>query len=130
MAELAENPGRIDTRTRKRQFTRRLREPHGLNRYAIELVTDDFSLADLGGGIMSKGSLMDSIRSGRLRFDVIETIERSVRLYGPTAIVTGRTEMRGRFDQTAFAAQSRYTHVYVERDGKFYLAAAQGTPIV
>ena len=93
------------------------------------LLTDDFSLADLRGGLMSKASLTSSIRSGRLCFDVIETIERSVRLYGPTAIVTGRTEMRGRFDQTAFAAQSRYTHVYIERDGEFYLAAAQGTSI-
>lgn len=39
MAELADNPGRIDTPTRKRQFTRRLRERHGLNRYAIDLDT-------------------------------------------------------------------------------------------
>ncbi len=93
------------------------------------LLTDDFSLADLSGGLMSKASLTDSIRSGRLRFDAIETVERSVRLCGPTAIVTGRTEMRGCFDQTAFVGQSRYTHVYVERDEKFYLAAAQGTSI-
>jgi catechol 2,3-dioxygenase-like lactoylglutathione lyase family enzyme len=93
------------------------------------LLTDDFSLADLSGGLMSKVSLADSIRSGKLRFEAIEAVETSVRFHGPTAIVTGRTEMRGRFDQTAFVAQSRYTHVYVERDGKFYLAAAQGTSI-
>jgi Domain of unknown function (DUF4440) len=94
-----------------------------------ELLTDDFSLADLSGGLMSKSALIDAIRSGRLRFELIEPLEAAVRFYGPTAIVSGRTQMRGRFEETLFVAQSRYTHIYIERDRKFCLAAAQGTPI-
>ncbi|MFB3922008.1 MAG: nuclear transport factor 2 family protein [Terriglobia bacterium] len=94
------------------------------------LLAEDFSLADLSGGILSKAALTDAVRSGKLRFESIEPVEAVVRFYGPTAVVTGRTQMRGRFDQTPFFAHSRYTHVYVEREGKLYLAAAQGTPIV
>ena len=93
------------------------------------LLEDDFTLADLRGGLIPKAALMQAVGSGQLHFDVIKPVEAAVRFYGPTAIVTGRTEMHGSLAQTAFSAASRYTHVYVEREGKLYLAAAQGTPI-
>ena len=94
-----------------------------------DLLTDDFTLADLGGGLMSKGELTEAVRLRRLQFEAIEHVESVVRFHGPTAIVTGRTQLRGSFDGTPFVAHSRYTHVYVEREGKLYLATAQGTPI-
>jgi hypothetical protein len=93
------------------------------------LLADDFSLADLSGGIMSKAALIEAVCSGKLRFEVIEPVEAAVRFYGPTAIVTGRTNMRSSFEQTQFVVQSRYTHVFVEREGRVCLVAAQGTPI-
>lgn len=93
------------------------------------ILAEDFSLADLGGGLMSKASLTQAVGSGKLRFEAIKPVEAAVRFYGRTAIVTGRTEMHGNFEQTPFAVQSRYTHVYVEQEGKLYFAAAQGTPI-
>jgi Domain of unknown function (DUF4440) len=93
------------------------------------LLADDFSLADLSGGLMSKAALIEAVFSGKLRFEAIEPVEAEVRFYGPAAIVTGRTEMRGSFEQTSFVVQSRYTHVFVEREGGVCLVAAQGTPI-
>ena len=93
------------------------------------LLADDFLLADLSGGIMSKAALIQAVGSGQIRFDAIEPVESVVRFYGSTAIVTGRTQMRGRFGETSFAVHSRYTHVYVEQERKLRLASAQGTPI-
>jgi hypothetical protein len=60
-----------------------------------KLLTEDFSLADLSGGLMSKAALIQAVGSGQLRLEAIEPVEATVRFYGPTAIVTGRTEMRG-----------------------------------
>ena len=93
------------------------------------LLARDFSLADLSGGLLSKAALVDAVRSGMLRFENIDLVESSVRLYGTTAVVTGRTRLRGRLEGNPFAAHSRYTHVYVEQEGNLHLAAAQGTPI-
>ncbi len=93
------------------------------------LLADDFLLADLSGGIMSKDALIHAVGSRQLRFDGIEPVEAVVRLYGSTAIATGRTHMRGRFGEASFTAHSRYTHVYVEQEGRLRLASAQGTPI-
>jgi len=51
------------------------------------------------------------------------------RRYGSTAIVSGRTEMRLRFEQSSATVKSRYTHVYVETRGHWTLVSAQGTQI-
>jgi hypothetical protein len=67
-----------------------------------------------------------------LVFQTIDPAEVRCRRYGATAVVTGRTRMAGRYAGAAFAAASRYTHVYVEQpgdDGAWRMVAAQGTPI-
>jgi len=94
------------------------------------LLCDDFSLVDLSGAILDRSSLLAIIESGQLRFEVIQQIESAVWFYQSIAVVTGRTEMSGRFGGTPFAAKSRYTHVYAEQEGRWQLAAAQGTPIL
>jgi hypothetical protein len=37
--------------------------------------------------------------------------------------------MEGRLGDTPFAASSRYTHVFVEEQGEWRMASAQGTSI-
>jgi hypothetical protein len=68
----------------------------------------------------------------RLTFDSIEPDAATwrVRFYGTTAIITGRTRMNGRLEGAPWSASSRYTHVYVEDQGAWRLASAQGTPII
>ncbi|MGE5326804.1 MAG: nuclear transport factor 2 family protein [Deltaproteobacteria bacterium] len=94
-----------------------------------KLLADDFTLADLRGNLVPKAALLEVVGSRQLRFDAIKPLEAAVRFYGSTAVVTGRTEMSGRFNQEAFRAHSRYTHIYFEREGRLCLVAAQGTPI-
>jgi ketosteroid isomerase-like protein len=100
--------------------------PEALDR----VLADDFVLIDvMRGAEVTKAALLAVIGSGQLRFEVIEPAEQRVRLYPATAVVTGRTRMSGRFGGALFAALSRYTHVYVEQQGRWRLVAAQGTPI-
>ena len=93
------------------------------------ILSEDFTLVALDGSLVSKPPFLEVVGSGQLRFEAIEPIEASVRFYLGTAVVVGRTQMRGRLGETAFAAASRYTHVYAERQGSALLVAAQGTPI-
>jgi hypothetical protein len=94
------------------------------------ILADDFVLIEvMGGSEVTKSSLLGAIESGQLKFEAIEPADMSVRVYQPTALVTGRTQMRARFGETPFAARSRYTHVYVEQQGRWRLVAAQGTQI-
>lgn len=95
-----------------------------------QILADDFVMIEvMGGSEVTKSSLLGAVESGRLKFEAVEPAEMRVRIYQTTALVTGRTQMSGRFDQTPFTARSRYTHVYVEQQGRWRMVAAQGTPI-
>jgi ketosteroid isomerase-like protein len=92
------------------------------------ILVDDFILIDvMSGSEITKPAFLAIIGSGQIKFESIEPAEHRVRLYQTTAIVTGRTQMKGRLGDTPFAANSRYTHVFVEQRGEWRLATAQGT---
>jgi ketosteroid isomerase-like protein len=97
------------------------------------VLADDFVLVGVNdGAVVPRAALLPLVGQGQLQFDAIEP-DRSevlVRRYGTTTIVVGRTEMRGSYDGAPFSARSRYTHVFVEDQGRWRLASAQGTPIV
>jgi ketosteroid isomerase-like protein len=94
------------------------------------ILTADFVLVDVMTGSEIPGSVLaDLVGSGQLVFEAIERIDSRVRTYGPAALVTGQTRMRGRYQDQGFSAHSRYTHVYVQGDTGWRLASAQGTPI-
>ena len=94
------------------------------------ILADDFLLIDvMRGSEVPKAALLEVLGAGQAKFAAIEPAESRVRRYGGTAVVTGRTQMHGRFGETPFAASSRYTHVYVEQQGRWRMVAAQGTQI-
>ena len=94
------------------------------------ILADDFVLIEvMGGSEISKSALLAALDSNQVKFQAIEPTENRVRLYHATAIVTGRTEMRGRLAGTSFGLSSRYTHVYVEQESEWRLVMAQGTQI-
>ena len=95
-----------------------------------QLLAGDFVLIDvMRGAEITKAQLLTAVGSGQVKFESIKPAESRVRLYPSTAVVTGRTEMSGFFAGTPFAASSRYTHVYVRREGRWRMVSAQGTRI-
>jgi ketosteroid isomerase-like protein len=111
-----------------RDFFKALTEGSGetLNR----LLADDFILVDVMRGMeVPKAALVELVGSGQLKFEAVTPAEVHARRYGSTAIVSGRTEMRLRFEDTAVTVKSRYTHVYVEAQGRWMMVSAQGTQI-
>ena len=103
----------------------------GVNRDALDqLLAPDFLLIDvMTGSEILRAPFLDLVGSGQLVFDAIDPADRRVRRYQDVAVITGRTHMRGRFGGAPFAASSWYTHVFLERESRWRLMAAQGTPI-
>lgn len=94
------------------------------------LMSDDSLLIDvLSGSEVTKSELITVLRSGQLKFDKIKSLGSRVRFYEGTALVTGSTEMSGRFGDDPFSVFSRYTHVYVRSRNRWNLVSAQGTQI-
>ncbi|MBV8053790.1 MAG: nuclear transport factor 2 family protein [Deltaproteobacteria bacterium] len=111
-----------------REFFKALTDGNGdaLNR----LLADDFILIDVMRGMeVAKTALVELVGSGQLKFESITPADVHERRYGPTAIVSGRTTMRMRFEQTSVTVQSRYVHIYIEDHGSWRMVSAQGTQI-
>jgi len=118
---------REDPNTVDREFLRALvaREFDSVE----QILADDIVLIDLSGAEVPKDGFLGSLRSGDLIFESIQPEGVTVRVYDQTALVRGRTAMRGSFKSAPFAFNSRYTHTYVRQTGRWRMVAAQGTPI-
>jgi len=94
------------------------------------ILTDDFILIDvMSGSEITKPAFLTAIGSKQVKFEAIEPADNRVRLYQTTAIITGRTQMKGQLGDAPFHASSRYTHVFVSQQNEWRLATAQGTQI-
>lgn len=94
------------------------------------VLSRDFLLIDvMTGSEVPADTLIELVGGGQLVFESVERLNSRTRRYGPTAIVTGETRMRGRFGEQAFEAHSRYTHAYWIGPDGWRLVTAQGTPI-
>lgn len=94
------------------------------------VLASDFVLVDvMAGSLIGRADFVAAVGGGQIVFDAIEPAEPLVRLYGTTAVVTGRTRMAGRAGADAFTVRSRYTHVFALQSGAWRLVSAQGTRI-
>jgi ketosteroid isomerase-like protein len=95
------------------------------------LLADDFVLVDVRRGAeVGRSAFLDVIAARQLEFTTLTVVERRVRRYGEVAVVVGRTAMRGDVGGEAFAAASRYTHVFARTGARDWrLVSAQGTQI-
>lgn len=96
-----------------------------------KLLADDFVLIDvMTGSEVAKAALFDVIAARQLRFEEVNRLNYRVRIYGAAAVITGQTELIGRFNGRRFEVESRYTHVFVEQGDGWRMVAAQGTQII
>jgi ketosteroid isomerase-like protein len=90
---------------------------------------DDFTGIDArDGSLNNKREEIDSMKN--LTIDSEEVWDMNVRMEGDTGIVTGVYRVRGKDDKgKAFDRTSRFTDLYVKRDGRWQVLSSQGTPI-
>ncbi len=97
----------------------------------VRVLAGDFVLIDvMTGSEVSGHDLVEVVGSAQLRIDTIDRTEFKVRTYGTTAVITGRTEMRGWYEGQEFRVTSRYTHVLVLQSETWRMVSAQGTQII
>jgi ketosteroid isomerase-like protein len=81
------------------------------------------------GALETKSQLLSELKSGELTYDSINVDEISVRLYGNTAVVTGRSEFNGHRNGKPFTGRCRFSRVWVKESGGWRETLFQLTPI-
>jgi hypothetical protein len=95
--------------------------------FSERTLSDDYVAITPLGQVINKADTISARRSGQLRYDSIDVTEMVVRLYGNTAVVTARAEVRGRDLGEEFNGPYRYTRVWVRRNGRWQTVSYQAT---
>jgi ketosteroid isomerase-like protein len=91
---------------------------------------DATDISSRTGTVHSKLEEIASMKTDKTVLDSLELSDLNVRVEGNTAIVTGVNHVRGRDDKgQPINRKTRFTDVFVKRDGRWQVLATQGTAI-
>jgi len=92
---------------------------------AAQLLGEDYQGMTPSGAVQDKAQFLAEVKAGDYRADSFYQDERYVRVFGETVVTTGRLSLKGQNG----IAQTRYTRVYVKRQGRWQLIIMQTTRI-
>jgi ketosteroid isomerase-like protein len=87
------------------------------------LYAEDFIGIGPSGTVRTKAQVIADFTSGSLKFQSITTDDVRWRVYGDTAVQTGRSTMIGQDRGKAVPRDNRFTRVWVERQHRWQLVA-------
>jgi pimeloyl-ACP methyl ester carboxylesterase len=93
------------------------------------MLADDYFGIAVSGHTYDKTSTIELFRSGRVHTSSLEISDRTVRVYGNTAIVTVSRHLNDAIDGIPRQEQHRCTKVWVKRNGKWQVVSFQATKI-
>jgi ketosteroid isomerase-like protein len=94
------------------------------------LTSDDYVLINANGQLSNKAETMNAIKTGVIKLTSNEVSDMNVRVYGDTAIVTGKSTAKGSIGGRELKGPVMFTRVYVKKNGKWQSVAFQQTPVV
>ena len=84
---------------------------------------EDYVLTDSHGKISGRDSDLDDARKHDPTYEVFENLGMKVRVHGDTAVVTGRTHLKGTSGGKTFEAEVEFTDTLVKDAGRWRLLA-------
>ena len=95
-----------------------------------ELYAEDYvSISAVTGATGTKADLINNLKSGKIKYESIDPSETKVHVYGNTALVTGKAEVKGKFGDQDMSGSYRAARVFVNRGGKWLVVFFQSTKI-
>jgi ketosteroid isomerase-like protein len=92
-------------------------------------MAEDFRMIDKRGTVEAKPAFVAGIMDAKLSIDPYTVEEFDVRIYGDTALLSGRTHMTGKYDGQAFESNYRYIDIYVRKDDTWKIVSVQITSL-
>jgi hypothetical protein len=90
-------------------------------------LADDYVDITPLGQVHTKEDAISARKSGQLRYETINVTDMVVRIYGDTAVVTARADVKGHQLGEDFSGPYRYTRVWVRRSGHWEAVSYQAT---
>ena len=94
-----------------------------------ENLADEYVLITPTGAIKSKRDVIRELATPGMKMEPFEPFDVQVRMYGDTAVVTGRMRQRFVLGGIRYANDLRYTDVYVKRKTRWVLVSAHASTV-
>ena len=91
------------------------------------MTSDDYTFITQRGDLRTKAEILAGFKSGSYDYGAREIADLKVRVYGDTAVVTGRAKQKGVEDTKDYSGENRFTRVYVRQNGRWVSVALQVT---
>jgi ketosteroid isomerase-like protein len=92
-------------------------------------MAEDFRIIDGNGNVAAKAAFVADIMDPKLVIDPYTVEEFNVRIYGDTALLSGRTHMTGKHDGQPFESTYRYIDIYVRKGDGWKIVSVQITKL-
>ena len=93
------------------------------------LLADDYVGIGPDGTIASKADELAARRGGLRKLTQFDVVERKIRVYGTTAVVTSRVVVTGMYDAMSLSGEFRYTRVYNLSHGQWRIVSFEASPV-
>lgn len=93
------------------------------------MTADGYTFITLRGELRTKAEIVKGFQSGAFKYESRTISELKVKVYGDTAVVTGRSTQKGEENGKDYSGDYRFTRVYVREKGHWMTVALQTTPI-
>jgi uncharacterized protein (TIGR02246 family) len=94
------------------------------------LLAPDWSVTDGAGQVLTKDQVLtQTFAASERSIDTMTIDDVRVRLFGSTAVVTGRTRATGSYRGQTGSVVLRFTDVFVQRDGRWQIVASHGSTV-
>jgi len=95
--------------------------------FSQRTLAEDYVAITPLGQVTTKQDTLSARKSGQLRYDTINVSDMVVRVYGDTAVVTARADVKGHQLGEDFSGPYRYTRIWVRRTGHWLAVSYQAT---
>jgi ketosteroid isomerase-like protein len=98
-------------------------DPSANERY----LADTFVFTGPDGSVENKAQAIADLKSGDLKLQAASIDGAKVQVYGDTAVVTYSSNDKGTYKGKDISGKTRWTDVFVNRNGRWQLVATHGT---
>jgi ketosteroid isomerase-like protein len=93
------------------------------------ILAPEFVNTDSDGRLTTRAEVIARRKSGAVKFAAFTQDDYKVHLFGDTAIVTGRSTIKGIRDGKDYSGQERFTDVFVPRDGRWQAVSTHASRV-
>src|SRR5438270_78365 len=90
---------------------------------------DDYTLINVTGQTSDKKQTVEQIKNGQIKLESDEPSDMKVRVFGNTAVVTGKANIKGTIGGKDASGTVAFTRVWVKKGGKWMTVALQQTKV-